>query len=130
MCRCGSQVVRNILNPNFGEVAVQLFVVATVTECDCSVIMVADPWYRTANFAPFQNYNFAGSKRNNYAHLIWKMVYIRMLFSHVRHKVYFRRYGRQTRVMIFHSLLIFRLKNRTSPFALTKHVNAVSLKLH
>ena len=25
---------------------------------------------------------FCCSKRNNYAHLIWKMVYIRMLFSH------------------------------------------------
>ena len=24
--------------------------------------MVADPWYRTANFAPFQKYNFPAEK--------------------------------------------------------------------
>ena len=66
-----------------------------------------DPWYSAANFAPFQQKHFCCSKRNNYAHLICKMMYIHMLFSHVRRKVYFRRYGRQTCVVIFHSLLIY-----------------------
>ena len=48
------------------------------------------------------------------------MVYIRMLFSHVRRKVYFRRYGRQTRVMIFHSLLIFPTQEPHIPFCIDK----------
>ena len=47
-------------------------------------------------------------------------MHIRMLFSHVRGKVYFRRYGRQTCVMIFHSHLIFRTQEPHLPFCIDK----------
>ena len=57
---------------------------------------------------------------------------IRMLFSHVRRKVYFRRYGRQTYVVFFTRSSICPTQESHIPFCikLTKHVNAVSLKLH
>ena len=40
-------------------------------------------------------------KYNNYSQIIWKMTYIPTLFSHLRHKVYLRRYGRPTWEVMF-----------------------------
>ena len=106
-------------------------------------IELLTPGFAQLILPPFKKKKICSRKRNNYSQIIWKMMY------HSHHgpghvswyycfhicdtkSTYLQRYGRPTCAAFFTCSSICRTQAspRKSFFALTKHINAVSLKLH
>ena len=87
--------------------------------------MVVDPWYRAANFARLvlKNINFAAANAEYvYAHAYLEndVHSLMPVFYMCDAKSTSDRYGRQTCVVIFHSLLIFPTQKPHIPFCIDK----------
>ena len=89
-----------------------------------------DPCLRTANFAPFQKKKIAAENGIIILTLSEKWCTFIYCFQICDTKSTYEDTAVKLAWYFSLALQFVRLKNRVSPFALTKHINAVSLKLH